>query len=291
MYLTLITVGVTNGILLGLLFALMASGFNLSFGIAKIVNFQHGGMVLWAMYASYIFWLKLGISPIISVIPISIVWFILGYLLQRYLVSYSLKGPEDSQILFAVGMLMIFQHFAQLNFSDDALLVQDNLLTGSITLGEQVVQNNILYSSILAIAILTCLHFILNKTTLGRELKACSQNTTGSKLCGLNVQHLYAVSLGLSSVCAAVSGVTMTLLTSIIPERAYEYALISVVISVVGGLGNMFGCILGGLIVGIVDNLCQIMGYGSMSHVGVYLLVFIIFLFRPDGIIKPNKSI
>ena len=287
---SLVLVGLINGTLLGLVFALMASGFNLSLGIARVINFQHGAIVLWAMYAAYVSWDKWGISPLISVVPITAIWYVLGYYLQKYLVSYSLRAPEDNQILFAVGMLTALQFFAEYLFSGDALAVRDEHVSGALIIGNQVIQWSILISALLSLVVLIGLHVLLIRTALGRNLRACAQNSIGASLSGLDVDHLYAVAMGLSAACAAVSGVSMALFVSIVPDRAFEYALLSMVVSVLGGLGNMVGSILGGLVVGIVLTICQVLGYGALAQAIVYSLVFLIFLVRPTGMLGARTA-
>ena len=287
---SLILIGIINGTLLGLVFSLMASGFNLSLGIARVVNFQHGANVLWAMYAAYLLWDRFGISPLVSVFPIAAVWYVIGYYLQKYLISRSLRAPEDNQILFAVGLLTAMQFFAQFIFTDDAHAVRDVHLNGSLIFGNQVVQLGILASALLSLVVLIGLHVLLGSTALGRNLRACAQNPTGASLSGLDVDHLYAVAMGISAACAAVSGVSMALFISIVPERAFEYSLLSVVVSVLGGLGNMVGSILGGLIVGIVLTTCQVFGYGALAQTVVYSLVFVIFLLRPAGMLGARTA-
>src|SRR5487761_2621585 len=110
--LTLLLVGVVSGILVGLVLALLSTGFNLSLGVSRVVNFQHGAMVLWSMYAAYFFWTKTQIDPYVGACIIVPAAFVIGYLLHRFLIVRSLTTPEDSQILFSIGLLIAFQYLA-----------------------------------------------------------------------------------------------------------------------------------------------------------------------------------
>ncbi|MDA8251277.1 MAG: branched-chain amino acid ABC transporter permease [Rhodospirillales bacterium] len=282
---SLLLIGVVNGTMLGLVFALMAAGFNIGLGIARVINLYHGAMVVWSMYAVYLAWDLFGLSPVVSAIPTAVLAFGIGYVLQRYLVVRSLQAPEDNQILFALGLLTAFQFLAQFVFTDDAYSVRDELLQGVLIIGTQVFQVSMLSSALLALVMLTCLHFLFSYTGLGRNLRACAQNTTGAHLSGLDVPHLYAVAMGISAACAAVSGAAMALFVSIYPGRAFEYTLLSVVVSVVGGLGSLMGSMLGGLIIGLVLTVCQVLGYGGVAQGVVYSFVFVIFLVRPAGML------
>ena len=287
---SLLLIGVVNGTMLGLVFSLMAAGFNIGLGIARVINLYHGAMVVWSMYAAYMAWDLFGLSPVISVIPIAVVAFGVGYALQRYLVARSLSAPEDNQILFALGLLTAFQFLAQFAFTDEAHSVRDKLLQGVLIIGDQVFQISMLSSALLALVTLTALHCLFRYTGLGRNLRACAQNTTGAHLSGLDVPHLYAMAMGISAACAAVSGGAMALFVAIYPGRAFEYTLLSVVVSVVGGLGSLMGSILGGLIIGLVLTICQVLGYGGVAQAVVYSFVFVIFLVRPTGMLGSRVS-
>ncbi len=283
---SLILVGVVNGVLMGLVLSLMASGFNLSLGVANVVNFQYGAFVLWAMYAVFFAWKYWGLSPLFSMPMIALIGFFIGYFMQRWLVSRSLATPEDSQILFAVALLIALQHLAHLAFTGDALYVRDNLLSGTWIVGVVYLQYTYVGAAVLALVFLLGLHLLLNSTSLGRNLRACAQNKLGARLSGLNVEHLYGLAMGISAVCAVVSGCALALIMSIVPERAFEFTLIAVVVSVLGGLGSMTGSIVGGLIVGILTSVFQVMGYGAIAQAVIYAFVVLIFLFRPTGLLR-----
>lgn len=288
MTLSLILVGLVNGVLMGLVLSLMASGFNLSLGIANVINFQYGAFVLWAMYSAFIAWEHWGISPLFSMPVIALISFFIGYFMQRWLVSLSLKTPEDSQILFAVGLLIALQYLAHLIFTGEALYIRDSLLAGTWIVGIVYLQYTYVGAATLAVVFLLGLHLLLNATTLGRNLRACAQNPIGARLSGLDVEHLYALSMGISAVCAAVSGCALALIMAIIPERAFAFTLLAVVVSVLGGLGSMVGSIVGGLIVGILTSVFQVLGYGAIAQAAIYGFVVLIFLFRPTGLLRPR---
>lgn len=287
---SLILVGIVNGVLMGLVLSLMASGFSLSLGIANVINFQYGAFVLWAMYLTYVAWEHWGISPLFSMPVIAVIGFFAGYFMQRWLISRSLKTPEDSQILFAIGLLISLQYLAHLIFTGDAFYVRDNLLSGTWVIGVVYLQFTYVGVAVLAVIFLVGLNLLFNSTRLGRNLNACAQNALGARLSGLNVERLYALSMGISTVCAAVSGCALTLIMSIVPERAFEFTLLAVVVSVLGGLGSMAGGLVGGLIVGILTSVFQVLGYGAIAQATIYALIVLIFLLKPTGLLRPRRT-
>lgn len=284
MFLTLLLVGVVSGVLVGLVLALLSTGFNLSLGVSGVVNFQHGAMVLWAMYAAYFFWGKTGLDPYLGALVILPVAFGFGYVLHRALVARSLATPEDSQILFSIGLLIAMQYLAQFFFSTDAHSLVPQDLQGSLIVGPVVLQYTQVAAGGISLAVLIALHLMLSHTDLGRYLHACAQNPTGARVSGLDVDHLSAVAMGIAAACAGISGIALATLAPIVPERAFEYSIMAVVVSVLGGMGSMPGSIVGGLTVGIIVSVCQAMGYGAVAQAIVYMLVFVIFLFRPAGL-------
>ena len=289
MFMTLLVVGITSGILGGLILALLSTGFNLSLGVSRVVNFQHGAVVLWSMYAAYLFWGKTGINPYLGLLLIVPVAFVIGYFLHRWLIMKSLKTPEDSQILFSVGLLIAFQYLAQFFFSTDAHSLVEKSLQTSLIIGPIFLQYAQIAAAAVSLLVLVLLHLMLTRTDLGRKLHACAQNPTGARVAGLSVEHLSAVALGIAAACAAVSGTALATLVPIFPERAFEYSIVAVVVSVLGGMGSMSGSILGGLIVGVIIAVSQVTGYGDLALAIVYALVFLIFLIRPTGLISAFK--
>ena len=287
---TLLLIGVVSGILLGLVFALISTGFNLSLGVSRVVNLQQGAVILWSMYASFFIWERFGVETYLSLLILVPAAFVVGYGMYRALVFRSLAMPEDSQILFSLGLLIAFQYMAQFFFATDARSLVAPELQDSLLLGPLVIQYTWLAAGGVALLVLAALHFMLARTDLGRYMHACAQNPVGAQVSGLNVKHLSAVAMGISAVCGSVAGVTLATLVPVYPDRAFEYAIMAIVVSAVGGLGSMAGSVLGGLLVGIVVSVCQSMGYGSIAQAIIYALVFLIFLFRPTGLVKARLS-
>lgn len=281
---TLLQIGVVSGLLSGLVYALMSTGFNLSLGIARVVNLQHGAAILWCMYGAYFAWHTWGISPLYIAPVLCIVAFAVGYLAQRLLIDRVLNVPEDSQILFSVGILIALQYFAQFAFSTDAHSLQARELQGSLIIGDLFLQYKQIAAAGVALVGIVGLHVLLRYTDLGRDLKACSQNAVGAAACGLDNRWLYAVAMGISWVCAALAGVALASLVPIVPDLAFQYAIMAVVVSVLGGLGSVIGSLVGGLLVGIVLGVAQAVGYGQIAQALVYICVFATFLLKPTGL-------
>jgi branched-chain amino acid transport system permease protein len=288
--LSLLEVGLVSGILSGVLLALISTGFNLSLGISRVINLQHGAAILWAMYGAFFAWRLLQVGPLLALLVLVPPAFVLGYVLHRFLGERALTIPEDSQILFSLGLLIFFQYLALFLFTTDARSLQTPFLSGTIIQGDVVIEYAQLFAGAASVVVLGALHLVLRKTDLGRYLHACAQNPTGARSSGLNVRHLSAVAMGISAASGAVAGVANATLVPAYPDRAFEFTVLAIVVSVFGGLGSIVGSLLGGLVVGIILSLCQVLGYGAIGQAVVYGLVFLIFLVRPTGLIGAGAN-
>jgi branched-chain amino acid transport system permease protein len=284
MFWSLLLIGLASGVLVGLVLALVSTGFNMSLGVSRVVNFQHGGMILWGMYSAFYFWKATQLNPYLVLIVLIPAAFAVGYAMHRLLIVQSLRTPEDSQILFSLGLLIAFQYLAQFVFTTDARSISSAQLNGSLIMGPVILQYSQIIAGGVALIILIGMHLMLAKSDIGRFLHACAQNPTGARVSGLNVAHISGMAMGLAAATAAICGVTLATLTPVIPGRAFEYAILAAVVSVFGGMGSMVGSIAGGLVVGIIVSICQAFGYETVAQALVYALVFLIFLVRPTGL-------
>lgn len=290
MTLALLEVGLVSGILSGILLALISTGFNLSLGISRVINLQHGAVVLWGMYGAFFGWRLLQVGPVLALLILVPPAFAFGYVVHRLLGERALRIPEDSQILFSLGLLIFFQYLALFLFSTDARSLQTPALSGTLIYGDVVIEYAQIFAGAASVVVIGALHLVLRKTDLGRYLHACAQNPAGARSSGLNVRHLSAVAMGISAASGAVAGVANAALVPAYPDRAFEFTVLAIVVSVFGGLGSIVGSLLGGLIVGIILSMCQILGYGEIGQAIVYGLVFLIFLVRPTGLLGASAN-
>ncbi len=284
MTLALLEVGLVSGILAGILLALVSTGFNLSLGVSRVISLQHGAVILWCMYGAFFAWRLLHLGPALALLVVVPPAFVFGYVLHRFLGERALAIPEDSQILFSLGLLIFFQYLALFVFTTDARSLQTPALSGTLIYGDVVIEYAQLFAGAAAVVVLGALHLVFRRTDLGRYLLACAQNPAGARSSGLDVRHLSAVAMGISAASGAVAGVANASLVPAYPDRAFEFTVLAIVVSVFGGLGSIVGSLLGGLIVGIILSMCQVLGYGDIGQAIVYGLVFLIFLVRPTGL-------
>jgi branched-chain amino acid transport system permease protein len=272
------------GFLTGLVYGLMALGLSVIFGVVRVVNFAHGELMTVAMYAAVLLFAKLELDPFLAVVPVALVFFVLGYGLQAGLINPFITRPEHSQFMLLVAVAMIVINALLMAFGPDARSVQVDYQLDSFEFGEILVDKARLYAAGLAVLTALALYSFFRFTLTGKAIRACADNHFAARVVGLNVKHLYALTFGLGAVCVAVAGCAMTLLIDVTPSLGPYYTLLAFVIVIVGGLGSMGGALLGGVLIGVSEALAGVLIAPSAKSMFSFGLLILILLLRPQGL-------
>jgi branched-chain amino acid transport system permease protein len=276
---------VIGGFLTGLVYGLMALGLSVIFGVVRVVNFAHGEMMTIAMYAAIVLSAALGLSPFLSVFPVAVAFFALGYALQAGLINPFITRPEHSQFMLLLAVAIILVNALLVAFGPSARSVQLDYLLESIEAGPLLLDRGKFYAALVACATSALLFAFFRYATLGKAIRACADNYLGAKVVGLNVKHLYALTFGLGSACVAVAGCMMILLVDVTPALGPAYTLLAFVIVIVGGLGSMTGALLGGVLIGVSEALAGLFITPSAKSMFSFGLLILVLLFRPQGLL------
>ncbi len=255
---------VTAGLLTGAVYALMALGLSVIFGVIRIVNFAHGEMMVLGMFAAYALNRWLGLDPIVAMPLVAAAMFGAGYALQRILINRFVTRPEHMQFLLMLAIAIMLVSLMLIGFGPDARNV--SLATGAV-----------------AGAALLWVFFRFTRT--GKAIRACADNYLGAQVVGLDVKRLYAVTFGLGAACVGAAGSLMLLLIDVHPYLATDYTLLAFIIVIVGGLGSLGGALLGGLLVGVSEALSGFFVDPSMKSMFSYALLILVLLLRPQGLL------
>lgn len=282
---------VANGVLLGGVFALISIGLTLIFGIVRVVNFAHGEFVMLGLYAAWLLSSQFGLNPYVSAIPLAVVFFGLGALMQRTIIQPLMNADQSVQIFATVGVSMALMNLALLVFSADLRSVDlpwarepTNLFgVASVSHGNLVA---FLVSIIAAIGLIV----FLQRTHLGRAIRAVAQNRYAAPLMGINVNRIYIITFGLGTACVGLAGAVLSPLYPAFPMVGQFFVLIAFVVVVLGGMGSLEGAIAGALIIGLVDSLSGYYIAPDLKEV-VYFLFFIgILIVKPAGLFGVRGS-
>jgi branched-chain amino acid transport system permease protein len=273
------------GVLTGLVYGLMALGLSVIFGVLRLVNFAHGEMMTAAMYGALLLFDEFAIDPLLAVVPIAVVFFVLGYVLQSVLITPFVTRPEHSQFLLLVALALMLSNAQLMIFGPDARNVQLDYQLDSFELGPLLVDKARVYAAAIALAAALGLFAFFRFTLTGTAIRACADNHLGARVVGLNVKRLYALSFGLGAVCVAVAGCALLLLVEVSPPLGPAYTLLSFVIVILGGLGSMPGALLGGVLIGLSEALAGLFVAPSMKSMFSFGVLILVLLLRPQGLL------
>lgn len=274
-----------SGLLLGGIFALVAIGLTLIFGVMKILNFAHGDFLMLGMYFAYFLSVMFGVDPYLSALASLPLFFALGWLVQTWLIRPVLKAPESIQILVTVGLSLFLQNLALFLFSPDFQSLRVIYGSESLKLFGASVSVVRLVACAIAVVASVGLYFFLARTDTGKALRACAEERLGAMAVGIDVERMYKIAFGVGIACVALAGVLMTPFFYIAPQVGLPFTLTAFVVVVLGGLGSLPGALIGGLLIGIIESLGEVLlPSPSMKQMATFSVFLLILLLRPQGL-------
>ena len=283
-----------DGLLLGGVYATVAVGLSLCFGVMRVVNWAHGALLMMAMYLTYYLVTLAGIDVYLCCIITGAVMFGVGYFLQKALFYKLIVREKEREpvnvLLFTSGLGTALTSLALILFGGFALQAQTAYTGKSIHLGPYIVSHTKLISFVIAIACTFALFIFLQKTETGRAMRATSQNRTVARLMGINEKKIYCLAMGISQ---AMVGISAALLISFYPVSnavGQLFSFKSFLVVVLGGKGSIMGCLLGGLVVGVIEKLFGTLFNDAISQITLFALFVLILLFKPSGILGKEKE-
>lgn len=274
-----------NGILLGGLYAIMALGLALVWGVLNIVNLAHGAFIMLGAYVSWHLYTYAGIDPFLGLPITVVVMFVLGYIIQRGLLNLIVRAPMFNTLLITFGLEVVLTYLAQLAFSADFRTINPSYAGNSFQLGPVVLPLARLLAFAVAIILTVAMWLFLLHTRLGRAIRATAQNLVAARLYGVEPRHLYAMTFAIGVGLAGAAGGLYGTVSQINPYIGAALTAKSFAISIIGGLDNPLGVIVGGLFLGIIESLtAAYIGptFADVASFGVLVLVLIV---RPSGLL------
>lgn len=285
MDLTVFLQSVVSGLLMGGVYSLAAIGLTLIFGVMKIINFAHGALMMLGMYVSYWVFTLLGIDPYLSIFISMPCLFVIGAILQRFLIDMIIEAPEQNQLLLTLGIALVLENFALILWSPDTRTLDVSYVVKTLSLGSVKISLSRLLAFLFALILSGCLYAILQKTDLGKAIRATSTEREGAELRGMDVRKIYYISFGLGAACVGGAGSIITPFFYISPHVGGAFLITSFVVVMLGGMGSFGGALIGGLIIGLAESLGAIFMPGSTKLVITFIIFMILLLFRPTGIL------
>ena len=280
---------IIQGILLGGIYGLIAMGLSLIFGVMGVINFAHGQFMVIAMYLSYWIFVLLGLDPYLSLVIVAAAVFLLGYVIQSNLVNRILDYPEAIQVLPLVSLGLILENIALLLWGPDPRSPQTALGLETLWIGEIMIDVSRLIAFLLAFVITALIFLFLKRTDIGKSIRAASDNRMGAILVGIDVDRIYNFSFGLGAATTAAAGVLLLPIMPISPHIGHDFTLTAFIVVILGGMGNLIGALVGGLILGIAESASTLFLPATLKHAVSFGILIIIMLFRPQGLFGGKK--
>ncbi len=279
---------VISGLLAGALYSLVALGLALIFGVMRVINIAHGTILMLGAYTTFWWFHILGFNPYLSLLVSMPLMFLLGVLLQRTFIRRVVDAPELSSLLLTFGISIALVNMAQLAFTSDLRSVE--FLTGAFLLGPFAFSKSRVVSFAFAVTLTLFAFWFLQRTKLGKAIRATSQSREVAMVCGINVQRIHLYSFGIASALSAAGGSLVAVMVAIQPEMGQVYTFKSFLVIVLGGAGNYPGALLGGMLLGLVEQLSSLFLTTQVSEAVAYLLLVLVLLLRPTGLLGGRST-
>jgi branched-chain amino acid transport system permease protein len=279
---------IASGLLMGLVYALIAVGLSLIFGLMDVVNFAHGEFLMVAMYATFGLWLATAIDPILLAPAVTALLFVLGALAYLGIVRYAMRAKANIgmvQIFATFGLAILIQGLAQYFFTPDYRSISTSWLGGrTLELGGIFLPLPQIYGGVISVLVFGGLYLLMSRTDFGRALEATREDQGAVALVGIDRNRVFALGWGLGAALVGLAGAVLSIFYYIHPQVGGTFALIAYVTVALGGFGSVFGALVAGIIVGLVEALTTIILPPSLKSVGVYALYLGVVFMRPSGL-------
>ena len=274
-----------SGVLLGGLYALMALGLALVWGVLNIVNLSHGALIMLGAYVTYFLFTGAHLDPFIALPITAVVLFVVGYVIERGILNYVIRGPMFNTLLITFGIEVVLTYLAQLAFSADFRAINPSYAGANFALAGVTIPLVQVAVFAVAIGLTIAMWLFLLHTRIGRGIRASAQNLVAARLYGVDPKRIYALTFGIGAALAGVTGGLYGTVSQINPYIGGPLTAKSFAIAIIGGLDNPLGVIAGGLVLGLVEALTALYfgsTYRDVASFGILLLVLIL---RPTGLL------
>ena len=279
----IVAAAVVNGLTTGAIYALIAVGLTLVYGVLHIINFAHGAILGAAMFAAYLAF-QVGVDPYVAMVPLAVLFFALGYGVQRLVIGPASHGEDRNVLLITLGLSIVIENLLLAIFTSDTRTIDTAYGFSTLDLG--FVFLSVPKAIGFGVACLTSLALwaLLALTDVGKAIRAVAKERMGAALVGIDPAHIFAVTFGLSAACLAIAACLLLPIFYVGPRVGEAYVLIAFTIVVLGGMGSVPGALIGGLGVGVVESVSGLYFGDSLGQLGVYLIFILVLLVRPTGL-------
>ncbi|MFG1374984.1 branched-chain amino acid ABC transporter permease [Xanthobacter oligotrophicus] len=275
-----------DGLLLGGVYGVIATGLSLVFGVLGVVNFAHAEFLMLGMYVAWFAWRYLGLDPLIGSILSFIVVFAVGYGVQRTLIQRVLKAPPAAQVFLTVGLMIVIENAALMAFGSDFRSVSVPYQVEGYRLGDIFIGAPYLYAFIAAVILAGALWLFLDRSWMGRAIRAVAQDPMAATLVGVDTRRTYGLAFGLGVALTAFGGAVILPYITVSPTIGGQFVVLMFTVVVLGGLGSVAGALAGGIMVGVVQSMSTLVFPIQLQNLCLFVIFIAVLALRPQGLIK-----
>ncbi|MDF2512565.1 MAG: branched-chain amino acid transporter permease [Herbinix sp.] len=273
-----------EGIVIGSILALISMGIALIWGVMNVLSFSQGEFLMIGMYLTFFFNKNLGLDPIISIPFTAVIMFALGVLVYKTLIRKALKGPILSQRLITFALSMVLVNGMLMLVTSEFRTIPKVIFTGTVDFGFLVISKEKLVPLMVSVLVTGALFLFMNKTNIGKAIRATSLNKDAEELVGIDTEFSYMLAFGIASAIAGTAGCVLSYYYYITPTVGTSFLLFGLIAVALGGFGSIFGAYIGGLLMGIVDVFAGVYFNTAFKYVAVCALFMLVVSFRPKGL-------
>ena len=282
---SLILPAVLSGLTMGAVYALVALGLTLIYGVLHIINFAHGSLLMLALYAAYFLFVHMGVDPYLAIPILLPVFFCLGYVLQRWLIAPMSGGSEQNVLLVTLALALIIDNLALYFWTSNTRSVDIPYAYNTVEfLGAYLPLGRVI-AFFAALAAAPLLWLFMTRTRTGSAIRAVAIEKRGAEIVGIDVNHTYAICFGIGTACVALAACLLLPTFYVTPQVGYTFVLVAFTTVVLGGMGSLPGALIAGLLLGVIESLCGLFLGESLGQIGIFIAFILILLFKPSGLL------
>ena len=275
---------VLNGLTTGAVYALIALGLTLIYGVLHIINFAHGAALMMALYGVYFLHQKAGLDPYASLPVMVPAMFAAGYLLYRFVIGKASHGKDENILLVTLGVSIVLENLALVLWKSDTRSIETAYSFSTVAIGSAMIAVPKVVAFAGALVATAVLLAFIGLTDLGRAIRACAKERQGAKLVGIDVEHVFAMSFGIGLACLGAAACFLLPAYYVNPQVGNGFVLIAFTVVVLGGMGSFLGALAGGFLIGVVESVGGLWLGESLGQIGIFLIFIAVLLFRPQGL-------
>jgi len=280
----IVAAALVGGVLTGGVYALVALGLTLIYGVLHIVNFAHGALLMVAMFLAWSLFSHAGIDPYAAVPLVAGVMFLVGWALYRFLIGQISRGDDQAILLTTLGLAVVLDNVALIVFQGDTRTIETPLSFAMVEAGPLLLPAAKLISFAVALMLAGLLWAFMALTRTGRAIRAVAKEPEGARLMGIRPERMFALAYGIGIACLGAAGCLLLPSFYVSPSVGENFVLVAFTIVVLGGMGSFPGALMGGVLVGVAESMGGLFLGESLGPISISLIFILILLVRPTGL-------